>query len=103
VDIKEEITLEEYLITFPISPISGGWKIETHIAYQQHLFPTWDSLGPEYRRRWSCIIDRRGDWSVILTYISDKINASPIFIWQFLTIIFCLLKEEANKEVMIFR
>jgi hypothetical protein len=41
---------------------------------------------------------------LILTYISGKTNmGSPIFIWPSFTIIFYLIKEKANKEVIIFR
>jgi hypothetical protein len=49
-------------------------------------------------------VDRRNDWSVILAYVSDKTSmGAPIFIWPFSTIIFCLFKEKASIEIIIFR
>lgn len=36
-------------------------------------------------------------------YLTRPIWAAPIFIWQFSTIIFCLVKEKASIEIIIFR
>jgi hypothetical protein len=56
------------------------------------------------RKRVSRGVDRRNDWSVILSYISDKTNMGrPIFVWPFSTIIFYLVKEDASIEIIIFR
>jgi hypothetical protein len=36
-------------------------------------------------------------------YLTRPIWAAPIFIWQFSTIIFCLVKEKASIDIIIFR
>ena len=36
-------------------------------------------------------------------YLTRPIWAAPIFFWQFSTIIFCLVKEKASIEIIIFR
>lgn len=36
-------------------------------------------------------------------YLTRPIWAAPIFVWPFSTIIFCLVKEKASIEIIIFR
>ena len=57
------------------------------------------------RKRLSCGVDRRNDWSVILAYVSDKTNmGSPhICLAIFYNNFFCLVKEKASIEIIIFR
>jgi hypothetical protein len=59
-------------------------------------------MGLEYRV--SCGVDRRNDWSMLLAYASDKTNmGSPHILCPLSTIIFCLVKENASIEIIIFR
>lgn len=60
-------------------------------------------MGLVYRRTGSCIADR-SDWSLILTYVSGTTNmGSPHICLAIFAIIFCLVKEEADKENIICR
>jgi hypothetical protein len=61
-------------------------------------------MGLVCRRKGTCIVDRRSDWSVILAYISGKTNMSSPSI--LLAIFYNHLlsgQEETNKEILIFR
>jgi len=36
-------------------------------------------------------------------YLTRPLRAAPVCVWLFFTIIFCLVKEKASKEIIIFR
>jgi hypothetical protein len=42
--------------------------------YQKLLSPTWNPMGLVCRKRVSCSVDRRNDWSLLLAYVSGKTN-----------------------------
>ena len=52
----------------------GTWADFFGKVYQQLLSPTWNSMGLVCRKRVSCGVDKRDDWSIILAYVSDKTN-----------------------------
>jgi hypothetical protein len=83
----------------------GNWADFCGRVYQHLLSPIWDSMGLVCRKRVSCSVARRNDWSVTLAYVylTRPIWAASIFIWPFSTIIFCLVKEKASIEIIMFR
>lgn len=103
------------VITSPTFPISRGWAIETYFLWMQIVLsgdPNWfitveltNNSRLVCRKRVSRVVDRSGDWSVTLAYISDKTNMDSLHIRLaiFFTIIFCLVKEKASKEIIIFK